>query len=126
MEFTFYLARRYGKPFVEKLVSNKVLEKWNKIAEHQGVVFFTFSLVVPIFPADVMCYVAGFATISGRRFFVANLIGHAPVAILLSLAGAYGFEVSREAIITIVIISIIMFSGWLMYGKYTSKPFSAK
>lgn len=114
-QFTFYLARKAGKPIVYRLASPELVDKWEKVAQYQGVVFYIFSLTVPIFPADVMCYVAGFADISPRRFLIANTIGHIPAALLMSLAGAYGFKLSAPAVIVIIIISIVMLYGWWKY-----------
>jgi uncharacterized membrane protein YdjX (TVP38/TMEM64 family) len=116
-QFTFYLARKAGKPLVYKLASPKVIDRWDRIASRQGVAFFIFSFILPIFPADVMSYVAGFSEISPRRFLVANVIGHIPVAVLMNMAGAYGFELSTSAVVITVIISIVMFLAWLQYGK---------
>jgi uncharacterized membrane protein YdjX (TVP38/TMEM64 family) len=112
---TFYLARRAGKPLVYRLASKELIEKWNRIAEKQGVVFYIFSFSLPIFPADIMSYVAGFTSISARRYLVANLIGHLPVAILMNLAGAYGFELSTGSAITIAVVGIASFVLWLRY-----------
>ena len=114
-QFTFWLARTAGKPLVYRLASPKLIDKWNTLAEKQGIIFFLFSFNLPIFPTDVMSYVAGFSNISPRRFLFANIVGHIPVAILLNLAGAYGFELSPAAIISICVIGLAMFITWLKY-----------
>lgn len=112
---TFFLARKAGKPLVYRLASKELIGKWNNIADKQGIIFYIFSFSLPIFPADVMSYVAGFTSISARRYLVANLIGHLPVAILMNLAGAYGFELTTGWAISIVLLGIIAFVIWLRY-----------
>jgi len=113
----FYLARIYGKPVVYRLVSNHLLDKWDHIAKREGIVFFTFSFILPIFPADVMVYVAGLSHISARDFLIAQLIGRLPFSILMVGAGAYGFTLSWEWVMAIVVVSIVMFAAWLKYGQ---------
>ncbi len=114
-QLTFLMARRAGKPLVYRLVSKDLVDKWNRVADKQGIVFFSFSFMLPIFPVDVMSYVAGFTSISAGRYLVANLIGHIPVAVLMNLAGAYGFELSIGSAITIVVAGIAALVLWLRY-----------
>jgi uncharacterized membrane protein YdjX (TVP38/TMEM64 family) len=113
----FYLARIYGKPVVYRLVPNHLLDKWDHIAKREGIVFFAFSFILPIFPADVMVYVAGLSHISARDFLIAQMIGRLPFAILMVGAGAYGFELSSEAVVVIIIASVVLFVAWLKYGQ---------
>lgn len=112
---TFLMARKAGKPLVYRFASKDLIDKWEPVANKQGIVFFIFSFMLPIFPVDVMTYVAGFASISPRRFLIANLIGHIPVAVLMNLAGAYGFELSTGWIIAIVAVGITVMIIWLSY-----------
>src|SRR5688572_10693847 len=74
-QLAFLVARKYGRGLIYKLASPEIINKWDKTAKHQGILFFFFSFVLPIFPSDLMCYVAGLATISPRKFFVANVLG---------------------------------------------------
>ena len=71
----FLFARRYGRPFAEHWVSSDMLSHWDKAALGQGIIFFAVSLVLPVFPNDAMCYVAGLGKISRRRFLIANMLG---------------------------------------------------
>jgi len=116
-QITFFIARKAGKPLVYRLASKKLIDKWNRGLEKQGIVFFTFSFMLPIFPADVMSYVAGLASISPRRYLVANMLGHIPVAVLMNLAGAYGFELTTGWAIAIVVVGIAALILWLRYQK---------
>jgi len=116
-QITFMIARKAGKPLVYRLASKDLVDKWNKGVEKQGIVFFTFSFMLPIFPADVMSYVAGLASISPTRYLIANLIGHIPVAVLMNLAGAYGFELTTGWGIAIVVVGVAALIVWLRYQK---------
>ncbi len=108
----FLLARWAGRPVVERLTPAEALDKWNDVSIKKGLLFFMFSFMIPIFPADVMNYVAGLSALSGRRFFVANLLGRLPGVVLMTAVGAYGFQLSLTTWIGIVVAGVAMFLIW--------------
>lgn len=108
----FLLARGAGRPLVEKLAPVDVLDKWYDVSAKKGLLFFTLSFMLPIFPADVMNYVAGLSSLSPRRFFLANLIGRLPGVVLMTAVGAYGIQLSLNVWIGIVVAGVVMFAVW--------------
>ena len=92
-QISFWLARRYGRPFASRFVSKKVLTRWDSIAARQGVGFYILSLFLPIFPNDAMCFVAGLGEISFRRFLVANMVGRFIATAAMTFVGAYGTQI---------------------------------
>ncbi|MCP4422547.1 MAG: TVP38/TMEM64 family protein [Chloroflexi bacterium] len=91
----FLLARWAGRPIVHKLASQKTVQKWETIAEKQGFMFFTIAFVLPVFPTDVMNFVAGLTGISPRKFLAANFLGRLPSVTILTLIGSHGLELSN-------------------------------
>lgn len=91
----FLLARWAGRPIVHKLAAPETIEKWEAIAEQQGFMFFTIAFILPVFPTDIMNFVAGLTGISSRKFLAANFLGRLPSVTLLTLIGAYGLELSK-------------------------------
>lgn len=119
-QIAFTVARRYGHDLIHKLASPAILDRWNKAAQHQGVIFYFFSFVLPIFPSDLMCYVAGLATISPKRFLLANILGRTCCAVFVSLIGVYGMHPPVEFwIVSILGVSAVC-AGWAVYKKQTS------
>ena len=108
----FILARRAGRPVIERLAPAEMLDKWNKVAAKKGLVFFLFAFMLPIFPGDLMNYVAGMSALSGNRFFIANLLGRLPRIALITAIGAYGVELSIWVWILILLVAAIMFLAW--------------
>ena len=108
-EIAFVLARRYGRRFAERWVSPKVLLRWDKTAQGQGIAFFTISLVLPLIPNDAMCYVAGLGKISRPRFITANLLGRGIACVLTSAAGAFGGTISWQ--IWVILLTVFLFIG---------------
>ena len=91
-QLAFYLARNAGRPFVNRLAPEQVIDKWNHLAEKQGALFFFFSFILPIFPNDLMCFIAGLSSISPKKFFIANFWGRLPCAVFITLIGSHGLE----------------------------------
>lgn len=113
----FALARWAGRPFVHKLVTNKeLLERWYRIGEERGFVFFTISFVLPVFPTDVMNFVGGLSGISGRKFLAANFLGRLPSAIMLTLIGSHGLEFGNAAWAAIGVLAVTVF----LVGRYAA------
>jgi len=111
-ELAFVLARKYGRPFAERWVTPQTISKWDKAAAGQGILFFSFALVLPLIPNDAMCYVAGLGTISRARFSIANLLGRGMACTLTSAAGAFGGRISWEMWVILISLFIIMGVVW--------------
>ncbi len=93
----FLIARRAGRPLINRLASPELVDKWQKIAEKRGVLFFTIAFVLPVFPTDVMNFVAGLTGMSPRKFLLANFLGRVPSAIMLTLIGSHGLQFSNTS-----------------------------
>lgn len=115
-QFGYWLARKFGRPVVEKLAPASILETWTQRAERQGTIFFIFSFILPIFPSDVMNFVAGLSGLSSRKFWVANFVGRLPTSILFALIGAQGFQISPLLLVVAVVFTIVTFALWHKIG----------
>ena len=111
-QLAFALARAFGRPIVHRLAPPKLIGRWEKVADRQGFVFFLFAFILPIFPSDLMSYVAGLSSISSRRFLAANFLGRLPCAVLMTLIGSHGFEWPLQAWVLIILASASMFLVW--------------
>lgn len=111
-QLAFALARSFGRPIVHRLAPRKLIDRWEETARRQGFVFFLFAFILPIFPSDLMCYIAGLTLISPRRFLAANALGRLPCAALMALIGSHGLELPARAWIPIALVSASMFLVW--------------
>jgi len=116
-QIAFLIARRYGRDLIYKLASPKIIDRWNKTARHQGIIFYFFAFVLPIFPSDLMCYVAGLATIPPRRFFIANVLGRTCCAVFVTLIGIYGMHPPVWFWVIAALGISAFFAGWAIYKK---------
>ena len=115
----FWLARRYGRPFAEKFVSPPVLDRWDKSAAGQGIGFYVISLVLPLFPNDAMCYVAGLGKMSFRRFLVANIVGRGIASFLTVVIGAYSEQIPGLLWLAVIGFILLGFVGWFAISRYS-------
>ena len=116
-QVAFLVARRYGRPMVDRLAKPKALDHWDSLAGRQGALFFFFTFVLPIFPSDLMCYVAGLGKVSPGRFLVANIAGRLCCAVTITLIGAYGFRPPWQFIVLVVVCMAVFFLAWGIFNK---------
>jgi uncharacterized membrane protein YdjX (TVP38/TMEM64 family) len=117
-QMAFWLARRYGRPFAEKWISPSVLNRWDKSAAGRGIPFYVITLVMPFFPNDAMCYVAGLGNMSNRRFLVANALGRGIASFLTVVVGAFSERVPSLIWIAIIGFIVLGTAGWITARRY--------
>lgn len=117
-QMAFWLARRYGRPFAEKWISSSILNRWDKSAAGQGIGFYVVTLVMPFFPNDAMCYVAGLGNMSNRRFLIANAVGRGIASVLTVVVGAFSHQIPGLLWIAIFIFIVLGILGWIMARRF--------
>lgn len=122
-QLAFLLARRIGYPLVNRFAPAQVIDRWNELAEKQGGVFFFFAFILPIFPNDLMSFIAGLSSISPKRFFIANFFGRLPCAIFITLIGSHGIEMPLQYWAVIVIIVLGLCISWKQISSYLEQRF---
>ena len=105
-----------ARTLVDRLAPRQIVDYWKEMAENQGIMFFFFSFVLPIFPNDLMSFVAALGKISPKKFLVANILGRLPCAILITLIGSHGFEMP----LYFWFLSILSLIGICLVGKLIS------
>lgn len=117
-QVAFWLARYFGRPFAEKWIPASVLDRWNKSSAGQGIGFYIVTLVMPFFPNDAMCYVAGLSNISARRFLIANMIGRGIATLLTVIVGAYSKQIPGLLWVAVIFFIVLGIIGWVAARKY--------
>ena len=51
----FWLARTLGRDFVDRVVSRKLAEKYQKVIREKTTVFLALAFLLPYFPDDMLC-----------------------------------------------------------------------
>ena len=87
----FYLARRYGKCFVQALVKEETYEKYAGWLERGKKFdkFFALAIFFPCAPDDFLCMLAGLTRMSFKKFSTIILLGKPASIAIYSLALVY-------------------------------------
>lgn len=81
---SFWLARRFGRPLVGKIISLEKLERLSRFLPKKNL-FWAVVFLRVIFPVDIFSYALGLLTeVSFRQYFWGTLIGIAPFGFLFS------------------------------------------
>ena len=81
----FQLTRRLGRPFAERFVSRGNMDKYRDMIERKQDVFFAMAFLLPGFPDDILCFLAGLTTMPLKRCFLLVLLCR-PWGLLVSCA----------------------------------------
>lgn len=96
--FAFFLGRTFGVKLIVWICGAKMFSKYRRFVEGKDVLLLYAMFLLPFFPDDLLCLIAGLGTMSYRSFFVMMLITR-PLGALW-VAGVFKSAVS------------IPFSGW--------------
>ncbi|HRV42740.1 MAG TPA: TVP38/TMEM64 family protein [Syntrophales bacterium] len=103
----FALARWFGLPFVERVVSAEVLKKYDYFMEHQGKLVSFILFLIPGFPKDALCYVIGLSHMKTVTFLVVSTLGRLLGTAMLSVSGDLARSNRHEALWGLGIISLV-------------------
>ena len=105
----FSLSRKFGRPFVEKFVSERHLEWFDKISKEKGQFTLFLIYLLPFFPDDIISYIAGLTNMKMKNLLLISFLGRLPGFIVLSLVGS-GFASQNSTFSIVLLISIIAIS----------------
>ncbi len=84
----FFLAQKFGRPFVEKIVSHRLITRYDRFfAKTRKYLMFLYML--PIVPVDILSFIAGFSSMSWKRFLVIVIVGFIPNTLILASFGDF-------------------------------------
>lgn len=88
----FLLGRRYGKPFILSMISDKTYNKYISWLDNQNRFekLFALAIFLPVAPDDALCLIAGLSNISVKRYTAIILLAKPASIFLYSMALIYG------------------------------------
>ncbi len=112
----FLIGRIFGKRLVSWLIGKDKTEKYADLLQKKGKVLFVTMLVLPAFPDDVLCMVAGLSTMSWPFFTIAILLARPVMIAIVSFVGraaldaidTWGIPVAIGVILLILIAVILV------------------
>jgi len=66
----FFIGRKLGAKAASWLVGEETLSKWQKKLKGKDNLFLTVMFLLPLFPDDILCFIAGLSSMTTRYFSV--------------------------------------------------------
>ena len=122
----FYIAKKGGRPIVEKLIGEKwtsIMDDW--VSKH-GTKAILFTRIVPVIPFDLVSYVGGITKLEFSNYIIATVIGAIPRILVLAYAGSLfnTFFVSVGG--TLELIFVIGIVGFVVLAYIDRKGYIEK
>lgn len=83
----FIATQRYGRPFVTRILDPETLNRFDGFVADYGAVGLFVAFLLPTFPDDALCLMAGLTELQYRRFLVLLIVGRAPTFLASAVAG---------------------------------------
>jgi uncharacterized membrane protein YdjX (TVP38/TMEM64 family) len=120
----FRLSRYFGRPFVEKHVRGKTLEKYDSLLDKRGASILFLFFLLPGFPDDALAYLAGLSRIDGYSFIAAVFFGRLPGIVLVAVAGREWAQERIGLFLLITTFSILLIALLLKFRSRIEKLYS--
>lgn len=109
----FLLARWLGLPFVEKIITPRIIQKYDYFMEHRGIPVTFILFLIPGFPKDALSYIVGLSHMRTTTFLILCTAGRLLGTIMLSVSGSYARNDQHTAMVAILGISVlVMLLAW--------------
>lgn len=83
----FIATQRYGRPFVSRVLDPETLNRFDGFMADYGSVGLFVAFLLPTFPDDALCLMAGLTELRYRRFLVLLIGGRTPTFLASAVAG---------------------------------------
>lgn len=111
----FMLGRAFGRKLVSFMVGKDTCEKWVRFLSKAKYAFF-FMMLLPMFPDDILCLVAGVTDMSWQFFVVTNLLTR-PVGVFVTSYLGSGEVIPYQGwglVVWAIILTMAIVVMWLV------------
>ena len=112
----FWLARTLGRDFVDRVVSRKLAEKYQKVIREKTTVFLALAFLLPYFPDDMLCILAGLTPITFGRFALLALFTRPWGLLFASALGGASLSIPLWVMVLIGLAGVMIFVLGMLYG----------
>jgi len=111
----FWIARKFGRRFVEKRVKQKSMKKFDRYSKKYGLFTIFILRINPLTSTDMFSYLAGLSRMSVWSMVIGTVLGLAPLIYLQSYLGE--FIARGDSFFTLLFIWIsIVYAAVVVYG----------
>jgi len=109
----FWISRRYGRDYVETIVHEDVLGRFDAVSDDYGPPALFFLFLVPGLPDDVICFAGGLTEIPLWQLVVLAVVGRTPAFFLVNVVGdLLGTDRFVAAIALAVALAVVSVLGY--------------
>lgn len=107
----FYAGRLLGRPFVESIFAPEKIERVESlIGSDRGSAGLFLLFVIPGIPKDVLCYVAGIASMGLRVFLAVSMAGRTPGILGSAYMGSAAYAGAYRSAAVVLVAAVILFA----------------
>ena len=106
------LARRFGRPVVERFVPSRTLKRFDRYTCHRGTLFFLLLLLTPFIPNDVVCYLAGLTSLPLVMLILVAAIGRLPGVLVTNWMGAHAAALTLPQLLLVGVLLLLIALGF--------------
>ncbi len=107
------LARRFGRPWAERLIRIETLERLDSYSRQRGALFFFLVFLFPFLPDDVACFLAGLTPLPLAELVVLAAIGRLPGIFVANFVGANAAALTQtQGAFFIAVLAAIALAFW--------------
>lgn len=103
-----WLARRFGRPLIEHLVSEEKLERVDDFMHRRGATTILVLYLIPFTPDDAVCYASGLTPLRIGEIVLLALIGRTPGLIATTWIGAHAARLSWQILVLLILAAIAL------------------
>lgn len=112
----FWLARRFGRPYVERVVEPATVARVDGFLHRNAALALFVAFLLPGLPDDAICFVGGLSDLPLWKLVALAVVGRAPGFFLMSIAGA---EAATGATATAAALLVVL--GGLSIAGYLAR-----
>ena len=119
----YSLVKLYGKKWITFFISEEKIDQFlPEKLDGKWELLMILIYLIPGSPKDIITYIAGLTETHPALWMVLFLFGRIPSILAASLSGsALGKQQYKMALLSLAVISILSFTGYLIYKKLMEK-----
>ena len=117
----FLASRILGRPFADRLVSQKLSLKYQDLLHAKTDIFLILAFLFPFFPDDVLCILAGLSPIPPLRFFLIVLFTRPWGLLFASALGGASLNLPLWSMAVFGLAGLLIFCLGMKYGDRVEK-----
>ncbi len=118
----FWISNFYGKPLIDKIVSNKDTKFFKRILNLGHMNFVVFLLyLIPGIPKDVLAYICGVSNVTFKDFIIYSTLGRIPGIFISAYFGAKIGSGNKSILILIAVVMTLLFAVGVFKGEILVK-----